>query len=230
MLYLISTPIGNLDDLSIRAIQTMFSVDILLCEDTRRTGQLLATIRQRFANLLPKDDQSPKLVSYYDQVESKRLPEVIAWLEEDKTIGLVSDNGTPLVSDPGFTLIRECRKRNLSVTAVPGPSAVITALTLSGYKIENFRFIGFLPDKETAQKKIFINVKSGPLQTIVAYVSPHRLLQSLESMQTVYGNDHQLVIARELTKVHEDVWQGSIAEAKLAFTEPKGEFVLIWTN
>jgi 16S rRNA (cytidine1402-2'-O)-methyltransferase len=230
MLYLISTPIGNLDDLSIRAIRTMFSVDILLCEDTRRTGQLLSTIRERFPSLIGVNDQTPKLISYYNEVEVKRLPEVISWLEAGKTLGLVSDNGTPLISDPGFTLIRECRKRQLQVTAVPGPSAVITALTLSGYSVENFRFVGFLPDKQTAQKKVFANLSSGPNQTIVAYVSPHRLLQTLESMEMVYGHDHHLVIARELTKIHETVWEGSIEEAMVHFIDPKGEFVLIWMN
>lgn len=232
MLTLIATPIGNLDDLSFRAITTLFSVDILLCEDTRRTGMLLAEIKKRYpAYEGQKGKKTPLLISFYEEIEFKKLPEIISWLEAGKQIGLVTDNGMPGISDPGFTLVREACKRNLQVTVLPGPNAAVTALAGSGMATNTFTFLGFLPEKEgpraTLLKKAAEAAKILP-STYILYCAPHKMLQTLTSIRNVCG-DIQIVVARELTKVHEEYWHGKISEAEEYFRDPKGEFVFLFS-
>ena len=137
ILYIVSTPIGNLDDITLRAIKTLSSVDVVLCEDTRHTGLLLNKLKIQV-----------KLLPYYDEIEDKRIPEIIEYLEQEKTVALVSDAGTPLISDPGYRLVRECVKRNIPVESVPGPSAILAALTSSGLPPDKFIFFGFVNAKK----------------------------------------------------------------------------------
>jgi 16S rRNA (cytidine1402-2'-O)-methyltransferase len=231
MLTVISTPIGNIADISIRAIKALFSVDILLCEDTRRTGMLLEEIKKRYADLfLSAVDTSPQLVSFYDEIEFKKLPEIILWLDEGKHIGLVSDNGMPGISDPGFRVVSEARKRHMPVTVLPGPNAAITALVGSGFATHMFTFLGFLPEKEGAQKKLLqktLESTRSLSSTYIFYCAPHKLIHTLGIMNMVFG-DIQIGIARELTKVHEEYWRGTISEALIHFTDPKGEIVVLF--
>ncbi len=202
-LYIVATPIGNREDFTSRAKKTLESVDIILCEDTRRTGLFIKT--------------PAKFLSYYDQIEDKRIPEVIELLKT-KDVALVSDAGTPLVSDPGFRLVRACIKRNIPVVSIPGPSALLAAITSSGLPPDKFMFLGF------AKKENFKYVQPGV--TTIFYCAPHKLIRTLEDLKKTFG-DIDIVLARELTKVHEEIWRGSIANALLYFADPKGEFVLL---
>lgn len=228
-LHIVATPIGNLDDITIRAIKTIFSSDVLLCEDSRRTGILLKELSGRWGeafDMVP--EASPKLIPYYDEVEEKSLPAIIGLLEEGKDVSLVSDAGTPLISDPGFRLVRECAKRDIKVESIPGPSAVLAALTSSGLPSDKFLFLGYPPEKHNARKALFDDVvhMNRFKCTITFYCAPHKLMQTLEDMEQSFGNIY-IVIARELTKIHEEVWRGKISEARSAFTSPKGEMVLL---
>lgn len=145
MLYIISTPIGNLKDITLRSIDIFECVDILLCEDTRKTGILLKELGVK---------NRPELISFYDEVEEQKVPEVIRWLEEGKEVGLVSDAGTPLISDPGWLLVKKCQKLGIKYTAIPGANAVINALVLSGLPLGRFAYLGFLPKKSGERIKI----------------------------------------------------------------------------
>lgn len=228
MLSIISTPIGNLEDITIRAIKTLFSVDLLLCEDTRRTGQLLAILRDTYGTMFSLHQEQPKLISYYDEVEFKKVPELIDLLEQGTHIGLVSDSGTPLINDPGFILIRECRKRNIFVQSIPGASAFLAALTSSGLPTDSFYYGGFLPEKEGQRLRRIEAIKQIQQTTIVCYCSPHKLETTLQNLAAVYGEDHTITLAKELTKLHETVWTGTIREALRL--EILGEYVLLWRN
>lgn len=214
ILYIISTPIGNLEDITIRAVKILSSVDLVLCEDTRHTGLLLQKLNIQ-----------TKLLPYYDEIEDKRIPEVIEMLGEDKNIALVSDAGTPLVSDPGFRLVRECVKRGIKVVSVPGPSAALAALTSSGLPTDKFIFLGYPPEKQSARLELF--KKLSPNITTIFYCAPHKFVTTLEDMKSILG-DIEIVVARELTKVHEEVWRGRIANAQNYFKAPKGEFVVLF--
>jgi len=224
-LYIVSTPIGNLEDITIRAIKTLFSVDIILCEDTRRTGLLIQELRSRFAIMFRYMITKPQLMSYYDEVEDKRTPEVIDALVQGRNVALVSDSGTPLISDPGFRLVRECVKRGIKVESIPGPSAALVALTSSGLPPDKFIFLGYPPEKQSARLELF--KKLSPNITTIFYCAPHKLLQTLEDMKSVLG-DIEIVVARELTKIHEEIWRGRITNAQNYFKAPKGEFVLLF--
>lgn len=232
-LFIVSTPIGNLEDMTIRAIKTLFRSDIILCEDTRRTGLLLDELRKRYANLFsenPESETTRKLISYYDEIEDKRIPEVIDLLEQGKSVALISDAGTPLISDPGFRLVRECSKRHIKVESIPGPSALLAALTSSGLPSDTFTFLGYLPEKESQIKKVLGNIaliNKTMQSTYVFYCAPHKLLHTGDIMKELFG-DIEIVIARELTKVHEEVWRGTISEAQVHFINPQGEFVILF--
>ncbi len=226
-LYIISTPIGNLDDITIRAIATLFCIDILLCEDTRRTGQLLKELKDRYPSIA--QGQTPQLMSYYDEIEQHKIPEILIALQEGKVIGLVSDNGTPLISDPGYKLIREAKKRTIKVISIPGANAAITALTTSGLPTDSYLFIGFLPEKEKQRIKKLQELQSLAVKpTIISYCAPHKLHTTLTDMQHIYGDNQTITVARELTKIHEQIWNGTIKDAVSVFNQPKGEFVLLW--
>ncbi len=248
-LYLVATPIGNLEDITLRAIKTLFSVDYIACEDTRKTGQLLKSLQNFIQDKTPRmvagwseaeamtpprwrNRNKPQLISFYDEIELKRIPEIINLLQSGKDVALVSDSGTPLISDPGYKLVEECLKQNIKVTSIPGPSSVITALTLSGLPPNDFRFIGYLPANTNKRQKLLNDMLSAvrpdkQSHIIIAFESPHRLKESLEDLKNIFG-DIEIVLCRELTKIHEEVWRGKISEALDYFQNPKGEFVLLF--
>jgi len=230
-LYLVPTPIGNLADITLRSLRTLFNVDIIACEDTRRTGLLLEKLLTEFSPN-PEDKIKPKLLSYYDQVELQRIPEIITLLQAGKDIALVSDAGTPAVSDPGFKLVRECIKEGLKVESLPGASAVLTALTVSGLPTDKFLFVGYPPHKPGHRLDFFKNIQTSlesVNSTIIFFEAPHKLLTTLSDLQSVFG-DIDIVITRELTKIYEEVRREKIPDALAHFKKipPKGEFVILF--
>jgi len=224
-LYIVATPIGNLEDMTLRGIKTLGQADIILAEDTRSTGKLLKHHKI----------SSQKLLSFFEGNEEKRIAEVISLLREDKTIALVSESGTPLISDPGFKLVRELTKLGIDLEVIPGPTALIAALTVSGLPTNAFCFLGYLPKKRTRANKILGNVKKSleeaeVIKTVILYESPHRLIKALQSIKEVFG-DINIVVARELTKMHEEVRREKVSEAIVHFNsvKPRGEFVLLFS-
>lgn len=219
-LYIVSTPIGNLGDITLRAIETLKKVTVVACEDTRRAGQLYAYL----------NCPAPRLIRYDNYTEIQAAPELIALMSEGKNVALISDAGTPLLSDPGYVLVFEARKRGIPVTAVPGASALLAALTSSGVPTDKFVFLGYPPEKHLQRLKLFrhlipINRLIG--MTYVLYCAPHKLTEVLTDMRQEFG-DIELVICRELTKIHEQYWRGNIVDATNHFSDPKGEFVLLF--
>jgi 16S rRNA (cytidine1402-2'-O)-methyltransferase len=219
MLYIISTPIGNLGDISLRALEVFEKVDFLLCEDTRNTGLMLKNLGIK---------NNPKLISFYDEVEEQKIPEVIKFLEANKEVALVSDAGTPLISDPGYKLINKCQKLGISYTALPGPSAVIDALVLSGLPSGRFSYLGFLPKKNGERKNLLEKYKeiNG---TKIIYESPFRVKKLLEEIKEVFGENCELAICRELTKKFEEIISGTTKDVleKIGKKEIKGEIVVV---
>jgi len=227
-LYIVATPIGNLQDIGLRAIDILGSVDFILCEDTRKTAILLRSIAKKF----PEFKNNAKLVSYYEENEAKRIPEAVDLLKKDFNFALVSDAGTPTISDPGFKLVREAVKEKIKVEAVPGASSVTTALVISGLPTDKFMFIGFLPKKPGHRMDLLKNIKTAAQtvkQTVIFFESPFRVVQTLNELQEVFG-DVDIVIARELTKLYEEVRREKISEAILHFNKnkPRGEFVVLF--
>lgn len=219
MLYVVPTPIGNLKDITLRALEVLQSVDGILCEDTRRTSLLL--------NHYQID--KPLLV-LNDFNESKTFPRIIDRLKLGENLALVSDAGTPLISDPGYKLIRECLAQGIKVDSLPGPSSVITALTLSGLPPDKFLFLGYLPEKEGQRIKLFTSLCGhlrGVNLTIIMFVSPHKLIRTLEGLHKVFG-DIEVVLAKELTKIHQNVENKKISEWLMNLKSPKGEYVLLF--
>ena len=221
MLYLVSTPIGNLEDITLRAINTLKQADVIICEDTRQIVKLL-----KHFSIPPKP-----LISFYEENENEKIADILALLSGDQNVALVSDSGTPLVSDPGYKLVRQAIASNIKVTAIPGPNAAIMALTISGLPPDKFLFLGFLPEKEGHRLAILKNVQTALLSidaTVIVYVSPHKLERQLKGVQEVFG-DLQIVLARELTKIYEENWRGTISQALEHFKQPRGEFVLLFS-
>jgi 16S rRNA (cytidine1402-2'-O)-methyltransferase len=204
MLSIVSTPIGNLDDISLRAIKTLKEADVILAEDTRHTGLLLRHFE------IPHKP----LVSLYDEVEGEKLTDLLALVASDQKIALVSDAGTPLISDPGYKLVREALRAGVKVESVPGPCAAIAALTVSGLPPDKFTFWGFPKKNKIAENE----------GTNIYYVSPHKLLKFLKLLKP----EQEIVICRELTKIFEETWFGKTSEAMIKFSNPKGEFVVLW--
>lgn len=232
-LFLVATPIGNLEDITIRAIKTLFSVDGIACEDTRKTGFLLRELRKRFPDIaIPSNGEKyQRMLSYYEENELRRIPEVMTALRNGLDIALVSDAGTPTISDPGFKLVRECLQEGIKVESIPGPSSVILALTLSGLPTDKFLFLGYPPRKPGNRMKLFHNAKASQediASTMIFFEAPHRLIKTLEELQEVFG-DIAITICRELTKVHQEVRKETLSQAHEHFSkhEPKGEFVLL---
>lgn len=224
MLYLVSTPIGNLEDITLRALKTLFSVQLIYAEDTRKTLNLLKHCQ--------KEDQSiPMVLSYFEENEQVRIPQIISELQKGINIALVTNSGTPTISDPGFKLVRECWRNEIKVISIPGPSSPIAALACSGLPTDKFTFLGFLPNKSGARVKLFekvndcINILPS---TIIFFESPFRLVKSLEDLQKVFG-DVNIVICRELTKIYEETENKKISEflEKFKTIQPKGEFVIL---
>ena len=216
MLYIVSTPIGNLRDVTLRALDVLKAVDGIICEDTRQTQKLLSHYEIK-----------KQLVSFHEHSGSERVQEIISQLQEGKSMALVSDGGMPLISDPGFPLLREAIQKGISVEALPGPSAVTTAVAVSGLPTEQFSFFGFLPTKSAARGKILASLRERS-ETLVFYESPFRLLKTLVQMKEIFG-DREAVVARELTKKFEEVSRGYLSELIAKFSKKKvlGEIVIL---
>jgi 16S rRNA (cytidine1402-2'-O)-methyltransferase len=216
-LYLIATPIGNLEDVSYRAIRLLKEVNLIACEDTRHTARLLS----HFGITTPRE-------SYHEHNETTRTERLIRLLQEGKNIALVSDAGTPLISDPGFTLVAACRKSGISVIPVPGPSAAVAALSGSGLPPEPFYFAGFLPARQSQRRQALKDL-AGVKATMVIYEAPHRVLNTLDDMSAVWG-ERQACLARELTKIHEEWLFGTFGEIRQTLANRdsvRGEITLV---
>jgi len=216
-LYLVATPVGNLEDITLRALRILKEADLIACEDTRYTARLLS----RYEIATPR-------ASYHDFNEESRTPRFIQMLREGRNIALVSDSGTPLISDPGYELVSSCRREGIDVIPIPGPSAAIAALTGSGLPADSFFFGGFLPSKSTLRKRRLEQL-SGIPATLVLYEAPHRLLASLEDMIGVLGS-RRACIAREISKIHEEFAQGTLPELLEEFRSRatvQGEITLV---
>ena len=216
MIYLIPTPIGNLEDITLRAIRLLKEVDLILAEDTRVSIKLL----KHFAIGTP-------LQSFHMHNEHKKVETVVEQLKNGKTVALISDAGTPGISDPGFLLVREALKEGVEVQCLPGPTALIPALVQSGIPCERFVFEGFLPPKKGRQTRL--EQMALETRTQVFYESPHKLLKTLEQLVTYFGADRSIAVVREISKLYESTLRGTAQEG-LDFFEahpPKGEFVIV---
>ena len=215
-LYLVPTPIGNLEDITLRAIRVLNEVDAILAEDTRTSGNLLRHL-----------DISKPMTAFHLNNEHQQVERLADRIEAGETLALVTDAGTPAISDPGFMLVRECIKRDLEVECLPGPTAFVPALVNSGLPAERFIFEGFLPHKKGRQTKIQ-QIANYPYTTIL-YESPYRLVKTLQQLMEVMGPDRQVAVARELTKIHEENVRGTLAEVIEYFSqkEVKGEIVIV---
>jgi 16S rRNA (cytidine1402-2'-O)-methyltransferase len=215
-LYIVATPIGNLEDMSFRAVRILQTVDWIAAEDTRHTGKLL----HHFQIATPQ-------ISYHEHNRTSRIPELLERLRQGKSIALVTDAGMPGISDPGYELVKACADAEILIVPIPGASAAIAALTVSGLPMDRFVFEGFLPAKSQARRAYLEGLQT-ETRTLIFYESPHRLRQMLSDL-VLLGNDREIVLARELTKLHEEIWRGTIAEAILRYRdrEPQGEFTLV---
>jgi len=216
-LYIIATPIGNMGDITLRALDVLRKMDAIACEDTRVTGKLTSAY-----------DISAQKISYHDHNAEEMRPRLIAMLKEGKSVALISDAGMPLISDPGYKLVEQCAAENIRMTCLPGATASLTALVLSGLPTDRFMFAGFLPPKTAARKTALAEVKAIPA-TLIFYESAPRLTGSLADMQEILG-DRQAAVARELTKKFEEVRRGLLSELVKHYQthgEPRGEIVVI---
>lgn len=216
VLYLVATPIGNLEDITLRALRVLREVDAIACEDTRQTRKLVE--RHRIER---------PLVSYHEHNERKRAEELIERLKAGETIALVSDAGMPLISDPGRYLVARCLECGIRVVPIPGPTAATTAIAASGLPVEEFVFVGFLPARAAERRRRLRSLVSMD-QTMIFYEAPHRLLATLRDALEILG-DRQAVIAREMTKVHEEFRRGHLSELSQVYekTPPRGEITLL---
>jgi 16S rRNA (cytidine1402-2'-O)-methyltransferase len=214
-LYVVATPIGNLEDITYRAVRVLGEVDLIACEDTRQTRKLLDHY----------GIQKPA-VSYHEHNETERAEELAERLREGAAIALVSDAGAPLVSDPGYRLVRAAIERGIAVYPIPGPSAVVAALSASGLPTDSFRFAGFLPHKPGQRMKA-LDAIADEHATVIFYEAPHRILESLEAVEQALG-DRPVVVAREITKIHEEFLRGTATEVRAASRDSvKGEITLL---
>lgn len=215
-LEIVPTPIGNLNDITFRAIETLKSVDIILAEDTRQTGKLLKHF----------DIKTP-MKSFHQYNEHKMLSHFIERMKNGENLALVSDAGTPGISDPGFLIVRECVKEGIAVSCLPGATAFVPALVCSGFPCERFVFEGFLPHKKG--RKTRLNELKEETKTMVLYESPYRVIKTLQQLSEVLGEDRKGSVSREISKIYEETIRGSLAELNIHFNEhpPKGEFVIV---
>jgi len=216
-LYLVGTPIGNLEDMTFRAVRILQAVDVIAAEDTRHTGKLL----QHFQITTPQ-------VSYYEHNQKSRIPDLLRRLQQGQAIALVTDAGMPGISDPGYELVKSCVATGFAVVPIPGASAAIAALVASGLPSDRFLFEGFLPAK-SKERLTYLEDLTRATQTLVFYEAPHRLRQTLQDLATVLGRKRAIALARELTKMHEEIWRGTIQEAidYYAQKDPQGEYTLV---
>jgi 16S rRNA (cytidine1402-2'-O)-methyltransferase len=203
--------------MTFRGVRILQSVDLIAAEDTRHTGKLL----HHFQISTPQ-------ISYHEHNQQQRLPELIAKLQQGKTIALVTDAGMPLISDPGYLLVKACVEAGITVTPIPGATASITALSAAGLPTDRFVFEGFLPTKGKERRQYLERLRTEP-RTSIFYEAPHRVKETLADFAEVLGTDRQIVLARELTKMHEEFWRGTLAEAIAHHTqkEPQGEYTLV---
>ena len=213
-LYIVATPIGNLEDITLRALRILKEADIIAAEDTRHTLQLLNHF-----------EISKPLISYYKQIEEEKSDSLLEKLEQGQTIALVSDAGTPGISDPGEVIIKKAIERDIKVVPIPGACAAINALICSGMKTDEFSFIGFLPVNNTEKKKI-LEENANETNTMIFYEAPHKLIKTLEAMKEVLG-DRKIALCKELTKIHENFERDIISNILKNIKEPKGEYVII---
>lgn len=216
-LYVVATPIGNLEDMTFRAVRVLQEVNAIAAEDTRHTGKLL----HHFQITTPQ-------ISYHDHNRHSRLPELLQRLQQGQSLAIVTDAGIPGISDPGYELIRACAEADILVVPVPGASAVTTALCAAGLPTDRFVFEGFLPAKEKDRRDRLEQLVA-EARTLVFYEAPHRIRQTLATMQQQLGGDRAIVLARELTKMHEEFWRGTIDQAIAHYSdhEPQGEYTLV---
>jgi len=212
-LYVVATPIGNLEDISLRALRVLREVKLIAAEDTRKTRRLLTTYNIK-----------TPMTSYYEHNKQTKLDYILDCLK-DRDVALVSEAGMPGISDPGYELIVATSQRGIPVFPVPGPSAVITALAISGLPTDRFTYIGFLPRKANARRRLLESV-ADETGTIITLEAPHRLLAALDDILLTLG-DRRLAACRELTKLHEEIFRGTVSESIKHFTEPRGEFTLV---
>jgi len=216
-LYLVATPIGNLEDITFRAIKVLQSVDIIAAEDTRHTGKLLKYYQINTPTL-----------SYHQHNHQSRVKELLTKLEDGLSIALVTDAGTPAISDTGYHLVSACIEHQIKIIPVPGAIAAINGLIASGLSSERFCFEGFLPQKKKEKEQLLKDLQAEK-RTMIFYEAPHRLLKTLADFDEYFGENRRLTLARELTKLHEDFWYGTIKGAIASYQDhnPKGEFTII---
>jgi 16S rRNA (cytidine1402-2'-O)-methyltransferase len=216
-LYVVATPIGNLEDITFRAVRLLREADLIACEDTRHTAKLL----QHYAIDKPT-------VSYHEHNEARRAEELVARLEQGLNVAQVSDAGMPGISDPGYRVIRLAIERGIRVVPVPGPAAAVTALAASGLPTDSFQFLGFLPARSGERRSLLESLRESP-QTTVVFEAPHRIVEAMRDVVATLGAERPVVLARELTKVHEEFMRGTAAEVLgyLQTREAKGEITLL---
>lgn len=218
-LYVVATPIGNLGDMVPRAVEVLKAVDVVAAEDTRHSGRLLSHLGIK-----------TPLIPYHDHSDDRQAAKLVETLEQGKSIALISDAGTPLISDPGYKLVRAVRQQGFKVVPIPGPCALVTAICASGLPSDRFAFEGFPPAKSSARIKVFQRLVEEQ-RTLVFYESPHRIIQTLEDMKNVFGEQREIVMARELTKTYETFLAGSLIDVQQQVTsdpnQQKGEIVLM---
>lgn len=216
-LYVVATPIGNLEDMTFRGVRILQTADIVAAEDTRHTGKLLHHFQIE-----------THTVSYHEHNRTSRIPELIEQLNQGKVIALVTDAGMPGISDPGEELVKACIDANINVVPIPGAVAAMTALSAAGLPTDRFIFEGFLPAK-AKQKRDRLEFLKSESRTLIFYESPHRLRSTLQVLGECFGGSREIVLARELTKLYEEFWRGTIAQAGDRYNnkEPQGEFTLV---
>ncbi|MGL5074742.1 MAG: 16S rRNA (cytidine(1402)-2'-O)-methyltransferase [Waterburya sp.] len=217
-LFLVGTPIGNLEDITLRAIRILKEVDLIAAEDTRYTGKLLKNLQI----------DTPQ-ISYHEHNHNSRIQDLLARLRRGTQIALVTDAGMPSISDPGVKLVAAVIAEGIAVIPIPGGTAVISALAASGLPTDRFVFEGFLPQKHQ-ERQASLELLSRETRTIVIYEAPHRLLKTLTDLATVVEQEREIVLARELTKIHEEFWRGNLGQAIALYTQqrqPKGEYTLV---
>ena len=213
VLYVIATPIGNLEDISLRALRLLQEVKLIAAEDTRTTRRLLNAYNIK-----------TPLTSYHEHSKRAKLDYLLDYLEKED-LALVSEAGMPGLSDPGYGLIVAAIERGIPAVPIPGASAVITALVVSGLPTDQFFYVGFLPRRKGQRQRLLNSIVDQP-RTIVAFETPHRLKEALSDIEEILGN-RRLSVCRELTKIHEEVFRGRVSQAREHFTEPRGEFSLV---
>ena len=215
-LYIVPTPIGNLDDITIRAVQVLKKVDLILCEDTRRSKKLL--------NHLGIKSQ---LRSHHKFNEHSEVEYIVKKIKEDRNVAVISDAGTPGISDPGFLIVRTCLENEIEVECLPGPTALIPALMVSGISSDKFIFEGFLPIKKGRKTKL--SILALEKRTMIFYESPHKLLRTLLDFENFFGPKRKISLSRELTKLYEETIRGTVEEMKEIYKskKPKGEYVIV---